>query len=100
MVLLAKYKRYGLYQSVSSLPAKKGEKLVTKYHRRETKKKNGVSVERERRKGEEKRKEKKKKKKKKKSHACLLEEFFMLLPLSRRAGKRNQTSDSFILQQI
>ena len=98
MVLLAKYKRYGLYQSVSSLPAKKGETMVTKYHRREKKTSFGVSDKRERRKGFEKKKEKKKKKRS--SHSCLLGEFFVRLPLSRRARKRNQTSDSFILQQI
>ena len=71
--------------------------MVTKYHRRKKKKSVWVGDERERRKREEKKKEKKKKKKS--SQSCRLKSSSCFCRLARRAGKRNQTSDSFILQQ-
>ena len=83
--------------------------MVTKYHRREEKKSVWVSDEGKRRKRKEKKNKKKKKKKKKKtktkkkkkksSQSCLLKISSCFCRLA-GAGKRNQTSDSFILQQI
>ena len=63
--------------------------MVSKYHRREKKKRVWVSDERERRKGEE-------KKKKKSSRSCLLKSTSCFCRLA-GAGKRNQTSDIIYL---